>query len=471
MANKRWTHLKLKNGDNVSFIPPAPNGAQLGGITQSQREFISQIQPLKLDVEQVKTDVEQVKQDVTQVKDDIADYVLSLDDGGPIGVAHNNIYDFALVATDKRFVRNTVDLPVGTKATIQEDSDYRISISGNGGYAHTGEWGFEAVTTAEKNRFVLKHKNAISLDGTDMAFYKTIVYSVIVLRAESKLNARITALERRPTPVAGAKAKYAHISFDDYIGWVDFIDNAGTYSSIFDNTFLSQLKAMHDEYGTVFSLYCFNDNAQYNKPETATHSIVDVPDKFTDEFSANSDWLKFGFHCETNDNGYASDNVSTISASYSKFVSAIIKMTGTYDCIDRIPRLQSFKGTKNNCIALRDCECGCLGFIVTNESAIGLNYFLENGSAGQYPRKHNHYFDAETQLHFVTNRDRIELQTDPAYLSGLAQQNGLRQCEIYTHYDQFVKYAYIRTATVNYCAWLKNNGYGWAFAQDALRIV
>lgn len=70
MADKKWTHLKLKNGDNVSFIPPAPDGAQLGGITQSQRESISQIQPLKSGVEQVKTDVEQVKQDVTQVKDD-----------------------------------------------------------------------------------------------------------------------------------------------------------------------------------------------------------------------------------------------------------------------------------------------------------------------------------------------------------------------------------------------------------------
>lgn len=77
MANKRWTHLKLQNGDKVTFIPPAPNGAQLGGVTQSQRESISQIQPLKSDVEQiesdveqVKSDVEQVKQDVTQVKDD-----------------------------------------------------------------------------------------------------------------------------------------------------------------------------------------------------------------------------------------------------------------------------------------------------------------------------------------------------------------------------------------------------------------
>lgn len=35
MAEKFWTHLKLKNGDKVKFIPPAPDGDQLGGITQA----------------------------------------------------------------------------------------------------------------------------------------------------------------------------------------------------------------------------------------------------------------------------------------------------------------------------------------------------------------------------------------------------------------------------------------------------
>lgn len=37
---KFWTHLKLKNGDQVKFVPPAPNGDQLGGVTQEERENI-----------------------------------------------------------------------------------------------------------------------------------------------------------------------------------------------------------------------------------------------------------------------------------------------------------------------------------------------------------------------------------------------------------------------------------------------
>lgn len=41
--DKFWTHLKLKNGDRVHFVPPAPDGDQLGGITQAERESIGDL--------------------------------------------------------------------------------------------------------------------------------------------------------------------------------------------------------------------------------------------------------------------------------------------------------------------------------------------------------------------------------------------------------------------------------------------
>lgn len=37
---------------------------------------------------------------------------------------------------------------------------------------------------------------------------------------------------------------YMHFSFDDYTGWENFI--AGGYASIFDDSFLADLKEMHD---------------------------------------------------------------------------------------------------------------------------------------------------------------------------------------------------------------------------------
>lgn len=41
--NKFWTHLKLKNGDKVQFVPPAPDGDRLGGVTQEEREQIGSL--------------------------------------------------------------------------------------------------------------------------------------------------------------------------------------------------------------------------------------------------------------------------------------------------------------------------------------------------------------------------------------------------------------------------------------------
>ena len=43
MTDKFWTHLKLKNGDKVKFVPPAPDGDRLGGVTQEERQNISNI--------------------------------------------------------------------------------------------------------------------------------------------------------------------------------------------------------------------------------------------------------------------------------------------------------------------------------------------------------------------------------------------------------------------------------------------
>lgn len=51
--DKKWTHLKLKNGDKVQFIPPAPDGEQLGGITQEQRQKITEVTDVKSDIEKM----------------------------------------------------------------------------------------------------------------------------------------------------------------------------------------------------------------------------------------------------------------------------------------------------------------------------------------------------------------------------------------------------------------------------------
>lgn len=82
--------------------------------------------------------------------------------------------------------------------------------------------------------------------------------------------------------------------------FVDLTQNQNSYTSIFENDTLRNLKAIHDEYGAKFSFYCFYEQNGFN--------LSMAPDRFHDEFQENKDWLCFGYHAK---NG--STELSTIS--------------------------------------------------------------------------------------------------------------------------------------------------------------
>lgn len=46
MANYYWDRLTLRNGDQVMFIPAAPEGERLGGVTENERNAIGHISDL-----------------------------------------------------------------------------------------------------------------------------------------------------------------------------------------------------------------------------------------------------------------------------------------------------------------------------------------------------------------------------------------------------------------------------------------
>lgn len=101
MAQKFKTHLKLKGGDKVRFIPPAPDGEQLGGVTQSERQAIAN--------------------KLTQ----------------PDGVAVGKYFRVASIDIDGKAVLESVDLPI-TGVSID---DIAVTPDTNGvvGLKHAGE--------------------------------------------------------------------------------------------------------------------------------------------------------------------------------------------------------------------------------------------------------------------------------------------------------------------------------------------
>lgn len=70
--------------------------------------------------------------------------------------------------------------------------------------------------------------------------------------------------------------------------------------NIFENLYLGQLKKLHDEFGTKFTLNLF-----YETPERE-FNLSNVPDKWKSQFEDNSDWLRMTWHaqCEFPDRPY-----------------------------------------------------------------------------------------------------------------------------------------------------------------------
>lgn len=139
---------------------------------------------------------------------------------------------------------------------------------------------------------------------------------------------------------------YIHFSFDDVINvFEDLTKNAGHYNSIFDNPFFSKLKVLHELYGAVFSLYCFQVSGTFNLDNTTT--------KFKGEFHNNSDWLKIGYHAYDAGTYESETPVDTLINRVRSMKNAIIGFSSINN-YDPIPRFGFFNITKEQTIALRN---------------------------------------------------------------------------------------------------------------------
>lgn len=265
----------------------------------------------------------------------------------------------------------------------------------------------------------------------------------------------IRALEAKAALIGN---KYAHFSFDDCVFWEDLTTNADNYDSCFENEFLGYLKYLHDLLGLKFSLFCF---ITYNGT-----SIADVTDKFAAEFAENKDWLRFGFHGTTASETFTGADPATVAGYYSTFVTGIYKMTGDYDCIDRVTRTSSFSGDKAVLKALRDCDCGLRGFLCTDGS--GGSYYL-SADQNSFINSACKWFEEETQLFFIHSISRLEGSSiSVATLDTLAYQNHLPIFEFFTHQDQFS--ANVKDKMRKIGEWLNAHGFVHTFSQYVLNM-
>jgi hypothetical protein len=185
---------------------------------------------------------------------------------------------------------------------------------------------------------------------------------------------------------------YIHFSFDDVTSVISALA-AGNLNSIYDNSFLAMLKNMHDTYGFVFSLYI----------QSAPSSIST---KHQAELQEASSWLKWGLHA-LNGGNYQSSTYDQGKADWNKMVDAILKLTGTHNAIDRIPRLHQFYGSENALRGMRDAKLGAKGFLSTDDTRNA--YYLSKEKLNYlYEGENDHLTDFKNSLVFYRTDLRLD---------------------------------------------------------------
>lgn len=204
--------------------------------------------------------------------------------------------------------------------------------------------------------------------------------------------------------------KYIHISFDDVITSLKEITET-EYESVFDHKLFKNLKYLHDTYGAVFTLNCFNTGSSFD--------ISDMTDRYADEFKANTSWLKFAFHAEKSSTHYgvynnsaATDTVEEAVASYNKFTAAVINFTGTVDAIDTVTRLGNFAGELEYIQAFKQCDYGITG-LTTADSSGRNSYYFDNELYAElnltnYMNSYDSWYDEKEDIIFVKSNSRVE---------------------------------------------------------------
>lgn len=129
-----------------------------------------------------------------------------------------------------------------------------------------------------------------------------------------------------------------HISVDDTGDiFSDLTANENKYDSIFDNPTLAFCKKMHDDYGAVFSFYVFGDWEEFQ--------LANSTNRFRNEFSENSEWLRFNYHAYDSHENLNTIDLTVFKKNYDCVMTSLIDIVSE-NAIDNATRLSMFSGSK-----------------------------------------------------------------------------------------------------------------------------
>jgi hypothetical protein len=260
----------------------------------------------------------------------------------------------------------------------------------------------------------------------------------------------------------GATTKFMHMSADDIITiFEDLTTNAATYTSIFNNGILAFLKSMHDTYGMVFSGYCFYQNATFN--------LSQCTNKFANEFSQNSNWLKFGFHSLDTKN-YSNETAANAKLDYETTMTELFRVLGSWECIDKVPRLHNYAG---NLVSVNEfkntSKFGIIGLLSAED--VRTSYY-QTAAQRDFLQTHDRLFDSSTGLTFFSTDIRLEDVTNVSTelanrKASITYADRMNDLVIFTH-EYLLNDQTIRTKIEQCCQFAVANGYRFDYPMNKL---
>ena len=231
-----------------------------------------------------------------------------------------------------------------------------------------------------------------------------------------------------------------HISFDDVVACISNL-SANSYSSLFDEPFFGWLKELHTAYGAKFSLYIYD-----------LAKLAAVPSTYRDEFFEARHWLKFGLHAKSSGYNYASGTYEGAQADWNSLVEHVVRITGSHQSLDRIPRLHNFAGNLESVKGMRDAHSGALGFLGADDSRI--SYHLSE-SQNQLLINQSFYMDTENDIAIFRTNYRGErlASVDGMYEKMEAFMNNPTYSHCFGPFVWFTHepYVYKNSALTEYC--------------------
>lgn len=308
-------------------------------------------------------------------------------------------------ANDKRATADLryLDLEQGDSVGIIDYTTYSIAFGDNVNGWYDGGYQTADVTANASNilpYIILVKRN----DNADMTMADFDALKAQFHSSSAKLA--VVTTERFAKSVGiqlGIANNYLHFSFDD-VGYciLNLVNNGASFDSLWDEPFFGMLKNLHDTYGAIFSLYIWD-----------VANLVNIPSKFKTEFMDSSAWLKFGFHSYT-EGSLADTSYNDAKTQYETFINYVFSKIGGVNSVDRMPRLNYFAGNVNALKALRDANCGCIGFLNTDDTRSA--YYLTQEEL-TYLRTHSLWSDRTNGLQFVSTVMRLDW-----FVSGFSSQ-------------------------------------------------